>query len=175
MNLQVTDSDILNSTLVFAFLSSILVIPSILVFRNEQFIQAKWPITISSGILWGIFAVVAVFGFWELYYQYLYQPWLRWLTPLDAFLYAAIGLGMWWLAGKLPGSAVLWFVLFGGLEGVLEHLIGIYNMHILEKVPWLQGVSAVPVVAFSFFEYTFYWAIIAWLAYLVSRIFTWIT
>ena len=175
MNLQVTDSDILNSTLVFAFLSGVLVVPLVLVFRNEIFAQAKWQFTVSSGILWGVFAVVAVFGFWSLYYQYLFKPWMLWITPLDAFLYAAIGLGMWWLAGKLPGSAVLWFVLLGGLEGVLEHLLGIYGMQILEKVPWLEGVSALPVVTFSFFEYTFYWAIVAWLAFGIMKIIAWMT
>jgi hypothetical protein len=66
-------------------------------------------------------------------------------------------------------------VLLGGLEGVLEHVIGIYGLHILEKVPWLEDVSAFPVVAFSFFEYTFYWAIIAWTAYLLTRIISWVT
>jgi hypothetical protein len=51
---------------------------------------------------------VAIFGFWELYYRHFYPAWARWLIPLNVLLYGAIGLGMWWLALRLPGPAVLW-------------------------------------------------------------------
>ena len=170
MNLEITETDILISTLIFACLASLLAIPLVLFFRNPLFAQARWPITIASGVLWGLFAVAMVFGFWDLYYRHIFNAWMRWVTPLDSLFYAAIALGMWWLAGKLPGSAVLWFVLLGGLEGVLEHLLGIYGMGILEKVPWLEGVGVLPVVVFSFFEYTFYWAIVAWLGYGITKV-----
>ena len=169
--IKITDNDMLTSTLVFAVLSSILVIPLILVFKNPLFEQAQLSITLSSGIIWGIFAIAAVFGFWNLYYIYIYRPWMRWLTPLDFIIYGAVGLGMWWLSIHLTGSAVLWFVLLGGLEGVLEHIFGVYVLRILDKVPWLEGAGVLPVLTFSFFEYTFYWAIIAWFAYLGSRLF----
>jgi len=47
----------------------------------------------------------------------------------------------------------------------LEHVFGIYGLHILDKVPWLQGISPFPVIVFSFFEYIVYWAIVAWMSY----------
>jgi len=169
-DLQITDSGILIMTVVCAVLSAVIVVPLVRVFSNDLFGAAKWPVTITSGVVWGIFAVGLIVGFWDLYYQFLFKPWMRWLSPLDAFLYAAIGLGMWWLAVRLPGSAVLWFVLLGGLEGILEHAAGIVGLHILERVPWLQGVTPQPVILFSFFEYTFYWAAIAWTAYLLARL-----
>lgn len=167
---QISDSDVLIMTVVCAVLSAILIIPLVLVFKNDLFNAAKWPITVTSAVVWGVFAVGLIFGFWELYYQYLYKPWMRWLSPLDVFFYGAIALGMWWLSVRMPGSAVLWFVLLGGLEGILEHLVGIYGMHILERVSWLQGVTPLSVIVFSFFEYTFYWSVIAWTAYLFARV-----
>jgi hypothetical protein len=169
--LKISESDFLIMTIACAVLSAIIVIPLVWVFNNELFRSAKWPITVTSGVVWGVFAVGLILGFWNLYYQYLYQPWMRWLSPLEVLFYGVIGLGMWWLAVRLPGSTVLWFVLLGGLEGVLEHVVGIYGMHILERVSWLQDITPLPVVAFSFFEYTFYWAMIAWTAYLAAKLF----
>jgi hypothetical protein len=57
------------------------------------------------------------------------------------------------------------FLLLGGLEGILEHVFGIYGLHILDKVPWLQGTPPIPVIIFSFSEYIVYWAVVAWMAY----------
>ena len=51
----------------------------------------------------------------------------------------------------------------GGVEGIIEHLIGVYGFHILERVAWLRGLSVLPVAVFSFFEYVLYWTLVAWL------------
>ena len=115
-------------------------------------------------------ATVAIIGFWGVYYQYILPAWMRWLAPLDAVLYALLGIGMWWLATRLPGSSLLWLVLLGGLEGIAEHILGIYFLRILEKVPWLQGVSPFQVIIFSFFEYIFYWSLVAWLAFAFVKV-----
>jgi hypothetical protein len=114
--------------------------------------------------------MVAIFGFWDLYYQYIYPSWARWLTPLDIILYGVIGFGIWWLASNIPGPVVLWFILLGGLEGILEHLLGVYGFQILDKVPWLEGITPFPVIAFSFFEYIFYWTLVTWLGYAIFKI-----
>jgi hypothetical protein len=121
-------------------------------------------------LFWGIVAIIATFGFWDLYYSYFYPSWIRWLVPLDLLLYGAIGLGIWWLALRLPGPAVMWFALLGGVEGILEHVLGIYGLRILERVPWLQGLAPLPILIFSFFEYALYWTLVAWLGLGLTRL-----
>lgn len=76
---------------------------------------------------------------------------------------------MLWLALHLPGPTVLWFVLLGGVEGLLEHVLGIHGLRILERVPWLQGLTPLPVLMFSFFEYVLYWTLVGWLAFGLTK------
>jgi hypothetical protein len=121
----------------------------------------------------GIFATACLRGFWDLYYRYFYPGWVRWLAPLDALLYGAIALALWWLALHLPGNPVVNFALLGGLESVLEHLLGIYGLGILDKVPILQGVSPASALVFAFFEYIFYWSVVLGIAGLLGRGWQW--
>lgn len=152
------------------FLSVVVSAPLILVFRDADFRRAAWAVTLSSGLFWGVVATLSILGFWELYYQHFYPGWVRWLAPLDALLYAAIGLGMWWIATHLPGPSVLWFILLGSCESIIEHLFGIYALGILSKVPLLQGVSPASALTFAFFEYAVYWAIVGWMAFGIFKI-----
>lgn len=170
MDLKLTDQDVWLSTLVFFVLSLITLIPLVIVFRDDLFQRSGWTTFGAAAILWGIAATVALFVFWDLYYVYFYPTWTRWLAPFNALLYGIMALLMWWLASRAPGTAVLWFVIFGGIEGILEHMLGIYGLFILEKVPWLIGLSPLPVIVFSFFEYVFYWSLVAWLAYILFRL-----
>jgi hypothetical protein len=161
---RLTSRQVWLSTLVFGALDLILLLPLLIVFRNDAFRGAAWPVGVASALFWGLVALVVVFRYWDLYYGYFYPGWIRWLTPLDVAFYGILGLGMWWLAQRLPGPMALSFVLLGGIEGIAEHLVGIYGLRILDRVPWLQGVAPLPVVVFSTFEYLFYWALVAWLA-----------
>lgn len=77
---------------------------------------------------------------------------------------------MWRLASRLEGPIIIWFVLLGGMEGIVEHILGIYGFRILRKVPWLKDVSPTPALVFSFFEYVFYWTLVAWLAFGFSKL-----
>ena len=165
MENKLTDHDIWQSTLTFALLGLILIVPLLLLYRDESFRRSARTISFASAIFWGILATAALFAAWKLYYQYLYPTWMRWLAPTDALVYGLFGLGMWWLAVRIPGPTLLWFLLLGGFEGILEHVFGIYGLHILDKVPWLQGATPLPVIVFSFFEYIVYWAIVAWMPY----------
>lgn len=164
MHLRLTAQDLGLATLLFGGAGLILLLPLLLLFRDPAFQRAALAVGVASALFWGALAIVAIFGFWELYYRHFYPAWARWLIPLNVLLYGAIGLGMWWLALRLPGPAVMCFVLLGGVEGIVEHLVGVYGFHILEKVDWLQGLSVLPVVVFSFFEYVLYWTLVAWLA-----------
>ena len=170
MDFKMTPQDAWTSALIFGAVGIALLIPLAFLFRAPQFQRAAWALTVASALLWGVLAAVAMLFFWEFYYRYIYPGWGRWLAPLDLLLYAAIGLGMWWLASRIPGSLVVWFALLGGLEGVAEHLIGIYTLHILEKVPWLQGMPVLPVTVFSFFEYILYWTLVAWMGFVLLKI-----
>jgi hypothetical protein len=170
MDLKLTTQDVWLSTLIFVSLGALILPPLMFVFREEVFARASLVIGASSAVFWGVLATVAIFGFWKLYYQYFFPGWVRWLAPLDMLLYGVIGLGLWWLAIHIPGSTVLWFVILGGIEGILEHILGIYALGILEKVPWLQGLPSFPIVVFSFFEYVFYWSLVAWLAFGLTKL-----
>jgi hypothetical protein len=170
MDLRLNSRQVWFSALIFGALAPLLAVPLVLVLPASALRGAALPVAVASALFWGTVAVVAVYRFWELYYQYLYPAWMRWLAPLDVLLYGAIGLAIWWLAVRLPGPAVLWFVLLGGIEGIAEHVLGIYGLRILEKVPWLNGVKPAPVLAFSFVEYMVYWALVGWLAFGLNRL-----
>jgi hypothetical protein len=170
MDLKLTTQDVWMSTLLFAGMDVLVLLPLVYVFQRVVSTHAFRTIGVSSAVFWGVLATVAIFGFWEFYYQYIFPDWMRWLAPLDALLYGAIGIGLWWLAIHLPGTTVLWFVLLGGVQGILEHLLGIYALGILEKVPWLQGIPITPVLVFSFFEYIFYWSLVAWMAIILVKV-----
>ena len=47
-----------------------------------------------------------------------------------------------------------------GKKSTAEHLVEIYGVRILNKMPWLYGIEPLPVVVFSFFEYVFNLAIV---------------
>ena len=95
---------------------------------------------------------------------------MRSISPLNTLLYAAIGMGLWKLTITFENRLVLVFGVLGGLEGVAEHIFAIYGLHVLEKVPWLEGLKPVPVIIFSFFEYIAYWSAAAWLAFGFSHL-----
>jgi len=159
--------------LVAAFIDIGLVLLLALCMKPARFRQLSWALTGTSAVLWGIFAIACLRGFWDLYYRYFYPGWMRWLAPLDTLLYGAIALALWWLALRLPGNPVVNFALLGGLESVLEHLLGIYGLGILDKVPILQGVNPASALVFAFFEYIFYWSVVLGIAGLLGRGWQW--
>ena len=166
---RVTNKDIWGSTAVFAFIGFLLLLPLNFVYLDVDFLQSLRAIIAASGIFWGVFSVFAFRAFWELYYQHFYPDWVRPLAPLNIFLYAAFGMILWSLANRFTTIPVLVFILLGGIEGLLEHVIGVYGLRILEKVPVFNELSPGPVFIFSFFEYIVYWSIVAWLAVALTK------
>jgi hypothetical protein len=164
MDIHLTSRQVWLSALLFGGLGLALLIPLLWISSGTASAPASLAVALASALFWGVVAALALLRFWDLYYAYFYPAWVRHLVPLDLLLYGAIGLGLWWLALRLPTPAMLGFVLLGGLEGVAEHLLGIYAFRILDRVPWLQGVAPLPVLVFSFFEYIVYWALVGWLA-----------
>ena len=165
----VTNKDVWGSTAVFAIIGILLLLPLLFVYQDVDFLQSPQAIIAASGIFWGVFSVFAFRAFWELYYQHFYPGWVRPLAPLNIFLYAAFGLILWFLANRFNTVPVLVFILLGGIEGLLEHVIGVYSLRILEKVPVFNALTPGPVFIFSFFEYIVYWSIVAWLAVALTK------
>lgn len=139
--------------------------------RTTSAHRMRMSLALATALFWGPFAVALLWGFWDSYYRYFYDEWSRGLAWTAAFFYVAVGQGMWWLASHLPGNRVLNFLLLGGVESVPEHVLGIYVLRILDRVPDLQGLSPGFIFFFAFFEYIVYWGIVLALAILIQRFF----
>jgi hypothetical protein len=164
MNLKLTERDVWLSTLVFGVIGVLLSLPLEFIFSDERFAIAARSTALGSAVFWGIMSVVLMGRYWDIYYRYIYPDWMRSIRISNVLLYAAFGLGMWKLALAFENQLVLVFCILGGLEGVAEHIFAVYGLHVLEKVPFLQGLKPFPVILFSFFEYIAYWSVVAWLA-----------
>ena len=139
--------------------------------KPSRFRALRWQsFSLASGIFWGVFAVVLYQVYWDSYYRYFALPYGRWLSPLAGLFYVLVGLGLRWLAVRIPGNPILNFCLLGALESIPEHMIGIYRFHILE-IPILRDVSAGEIFVFAVFEYAIYWGIVLALAILIERFF----
>lgn len=156
-------ADVRSSTLAFGLLACMLSIPLVLLQAQVVFSRSWITLVAASAVFWGIVSMLASKYFWGSYYVYIYPPWLRRLFPLNLVLYSLIALVMWFFVKQLGFNVVISFLILGGLEGILEHIIGIYGLDILEKVPWLVGLDPLPILAFSFVEYVFYWSLVIWL------------
>ena len=174
MDIRLTSQDYWAGAGIAAILSAILGIPLVIAYRNEAFKASAVTIAFASALFWGVLATAAIYGFWQVYYQYIFPQWTRWLAPLDALVYSTIGLGLWWIAIHLPGPSVAWFLILGGLESLLEHIFGIYGLGILDKVPILRGVVPFPALTFAFFEYIVYWSLVAWLSIASLKVYTYL-
>lgn len=169
-NNPVTNKDVWGSAAAFAIIGILLVLPLLFFYPDADFLRSPQAIIASSGIFWGVLSIIALRTFWELYYQHFYPRWVRPFAPLNIFTYAVFGLVMWFLANSFTTLPLLVFILLGGIEGLAEHLIGVYGLRILEKVPVFNALDPGPVFIFSFFEYIVYWSIVAWLAVALTRL-----
>lgn len=163
--IHLTPKDIEQSTLLFGVLALLLMIPLLFVLGEQPIDLLQTWVVLAAGIFWGAIALLFIVGYWDLYYAFFYPRWMRWASPfLTPVLYAMFTMGLLSLAKHSSGAAWLWWLLLGAVEGVLEHILGVYGLRILERVPWLNGLRVGPILLFSFFEYLFYWALVGWLA-----------
>jgi hypothetical protein len=164
MEHRLSNQEVWITTLLFLVMDILTLIPLYFVLNKTFASDLLQPIAAASAMFWGLLVILFFFRGWDVYYRFFYPTWFRRLVVFDIPLYGAIGTGLWCLAYHLSGVSILWFVLFGGLEGIVEHVAGIFGFRILDKVPWLKDVKPVPALSFSFFEYVFYWSLVAWLA-----------
>jgi hypothetical protein len=138
--------------------------------KRETFQRLRWALIAAGTAFWCGMGVILVVYFWEGYYQFFWPGWMR----SGGFLLITlptgvlVSYGFYWLALRLPGNPAVTFCLLGGVESIFEHLWGIYGFGIL-KIPLMQGVGPLPVLAFAVPEYIFYWGIILALAVTLSR------
>jgi hypothetical protein len=170
MDFRLSPREVWLSTLIFAIIACLLLIPLLFLFSDERFSVAGKSIALGSAIFWGIMTLLFMGRYWQIYYRFFYPDWMRSISPLNILLYAAIGMGLWGLTLVFENRLILGFALLGGLEGVAEHVFAVYGLHVLEKVPWLEGLKPFPVILFSFFEYIAYWSAAAWLGLLFTHL-----
>jgi hypothetical protein len=161
------------STLVAALIDVVLVFLLAKTVQRDRLRQLAWPLVIASAAFWlALWAWVMQDAFvWETCFQYVFADRARWMMPLlMALLEAAIALGMWWLALRLPGNAAVTFCLLGGLDSFPGHLWAIYGRRLFEACPLLQQVSVASALIFGFFEFVIYWSVILIIAALLKRL-----
>lgn len=159
----ITRQELRNSTLLFSLLAAVLIIPLLRVAPADLLMQSGWLVIGSASLFWGCLSLLAFRYFWELYYRYIYPDWLRKFGATNFLLYGVIAWILCWLVPQDSRTPILLFLCLGGIEGLLEHVIGIYLLGVLEKVPWLQGLDQIPILLFSFVEYIVYWSVVLWL------------
>lgn len=139
--------------------------------KPDSFRRIPWQaFGIASAIFWGIFAALLISLTWNFYYMYLVPDWYIYAAPIGAVvLYSNISIFIRWASIRLPGNPTLWFCLFGGLEALPEHAIGIYRFDILD-IPMLAGSSEMSLFIFAFFEYVIYWGIVLGLTLGTDRV-----
>jgi len=139
--------------------------------KPSTFRSLRWQsIGIASALFWSLLAAVLISSAWDFYYTLFVPSWYRLAAPLGAIvLYGLLGLGIRWVAVKLPIHPVITFCLIGGFESIPEHAVGIYRFDILQ-IPLLQGDSPIAIFIFAFFEYIIFWGMTLLLAVGVNRL-----
>jgi len=160
----ITPAELRASTVTFGILAIAISLPLIALYPRLLLLPSWVELASAAGIFWGILSLFAFGAFWDIYYRYIYPPWLRRFAPINIILYGFIGFTIWSISQHYSIQPVILFLILGGLEGVFEHILGIYGLDILEKVPWLEGLAPFPILIFSFLEYIVYWSLVAWLA-----------
>lgn len=167
----ISSADFWMSSLIWEVLDLGLLALLLKVFKSPSFREALKSIAIVSMVLWSCFATALYWGFWGLFYGQILPVWTRWVAPLSGlFPYLPLALLFYLLSSKLPGNPILWFCFFGGLEGVAEHLLGIYGLRILEKVALLKGIDPLSIIVFPFSEYTLYWGLLLLMAWGLMKV-----
>jgi hypothetical protein len=135
---------------------------------RERLRRLKWTFAATAATYWCAIWVFMNTRFWASVYGYVFPAWARWLIPpAYALLFAAVALGTWWLALRLPGNAAVSLCLLGGVWGALTHVWAI-SRGIMDKPPMLHGASPAAAVVIATFEFTFYWCVMLGVAALVQ-------
>ncbi len=165
-----SDSLLWQNAAVFALVDLILVFLLAWRIPSGLFRQLVWPIAISTTIFWSLLWTVVLRVSWDWFYGYIFPGWAPALAPLFGLVYACVGLGLYWLARRLPANPIVVFCLLGGAEGLVSHTWAIYGLGLINQVPLMHGTSPMPVLVFALFEKILYWSIILGMAVLLRYV-----
>jgi hypothetical protein len=159
-DLRVTTSILLKGALVFAMIDSVYVTILIKLVKPKDFVKMKWNLVFVMAIFFCVlFYSIMSLLFWDSVYSYVFPSWARWIIPpLYGLAFALFGLLFWWISLHKPNISVLLFCLFGGLWGIVTHVLAIQR-GILEKPPMLIGSNPVAALTIAAFEFIFYWCV----------------
>jgi hypothetical protein len=167
----ITEAELYGSILAFIVFAIVLSVPLILLSPQDLFSGSKLGLVGAASLFWGCLSILAFKYFWDIYYKYIYPGWLRRLGSFNFILYGLIAWGIWLILRVSTFNSLLLFLFLGGMEGVVEHIIGIYGLDVLTKVPWLHGLKTFPILLFSFVEYIVYWSLVLWLTLGIRALF----
>ena len=172
---KVTTEILWKGALFFTLTDVIFVLILIRLIKPADFYKMKWRLVVFMAIFFcALFGLVASYIFWDSVYCYVFPAWSRWIIPpVYGLLFASYGLLVWWLSFRLRTNAVMNFCLFGGLWGIITHILAIFN-GILEKPPMLQFADPVAAVVLAAFEFIFYWCVCLSVTFLIQKTEKWV-
>jgi len=142
-----------------------------LVWPADAFRFGRRAVVMGASLFWLGFTFVFEQVFWAGYYHFFYPDWMKWyILAISFIVFPIMAFTFHWLACRLPKHPLLWFSLLAGFESVIEHVIAWYGTGLPDRVPYLTGLSLLPILVFAFFEYLAYWVIALWLAWLLTRL-----
>jgi len=167
---KVTTEILWQGALIFASIDVIFVSVWVWKIKPDRFHRFKWSLVITTIFFWFLIWMMMSSFFWEPVYHYVFPGWARWIVPpVYGILFGAISLLFWWLALRIPGNAVLNFIILGGLLGMLTHIWAI-SRGILDKPPMLKGASPIAASIMPIFEFIFYWCIIFGITLILDKV-----
>jgi hypothetical protein len=168
---KVTTEILWKGALYFALIDVVFIAILTRLIKPADFHKMKWRLVVIMAIFFfALFGVIASYVFWDSVYCYVFPAWVRWIMPpVYGLLFASYGLFVWWLSFHLRTNAVMNFVFFGGLWGIITHIWAVYR-GILEKPPMLQGASPIAAITIAAFEFMFYWCVCLSLTFLMQQI-----
>lgn len=165
---HVTTAVLLRGTLMFVILDVPLLYLLWRLVKPPAFAGLRHILAVVAAIAYAIISTWAVTYFWDRVYGYVFPSWSRWYLPAaQAVLTGALA----WFAARAASRLrlpVIAFCLLGGAWGVVSHVFAVFR-GIVSRPPFLQGAHPAAAVLIAFFEFTFYWGVIALVSYLVSR------
>jgi hypothetical protein len=170
-DLKVTTEILLKGTLIFALIDIVFVAILYKLIKPADLIKMKWNLVIVMAVFFSILlgSVMSIL-FWESVYCYVFPSWARWIIPPSyGLLFSVLGLLFWWISIRVKKYSVIIFCLFGGLWGILTHILAIQR-GILDKPPMLIGSSPIAALTIATFEFIFYWSICLTISRLISAL-----
>ena len=170
-DIKVTTEILLKGALIFALIDIIFVGILTKFIKHGDLYKMKWKLVIVMAIFFCLlFGSIVSILFWDSVYSYVFPSWARWIIPpLYGLIFSMAGLFFWWIASRSSTSQVIIFCLFGGLWGVITHILAIQR-GILDKPPMLIGASPIAALTIAAFEFIFYWCICLTITKLILHI-----